>query len=65
MPNASRKRSLRLRRLEAWLPHIFKKMDRTRFLAAAVRGLADCYYNLALLYEELKKPKKAIQHMAQ
>lgn len=35
---------------------------------AALRGnpsLADCHYNLALLCEELKKPKEAIRHMAQ
>ena len=28
-------------------------------------ALADCHYNLALLYEELKRPKDAIRHMAQ
>ena len=27
--------------------------------------MADCHYNLALLYEELKKPKDAIRHMSQ
>ena len=35
---------------------------------AALRGdprLADCHYNLALLCEELHKPKDAIRHMAQ
>jgi tetratricopeptide (TPR) repeat protein len=35
---------------------------------AALRGnpgLADCHFNLALLYEELKRPKEAIRHMAQ
>ena len=35
---------------------------------AALRGdpdLADCHYNLALLYEKLEKPKEAIRHMAQ
>jgi tetratricopeptide (TPR) repeat protein len=35
---------------------------------AALRGnprLADCHYNLALLCEELQKPKEAIRHMAQ
>ena len=35
---------------------------------AALRGdpgLADCHYNLALLYEELEQPKEAIRHMAQ
>jgi tetratricopeptide (TPR) repeat protein len=33
---------------------------------AALRGnpeLADCHYNLALLYEERKRPKDAIRHM--
>ena len=28
-------------------------------------ALADCHYNLALLYEALAKPKDAIRHMAQ
>jgi len=35
---------------------------------AALRGnpgFADCHYNLALLCEELRKPKEAIRHMAQ
>jgi tetratricopeptide (TPR) repeat protein len=35
---------------------------------AALRGnpgLADCHYNLALLYEAVKQPKAAIRHMAQ
>lgn len=27
-------------------------------------GLADCHYNLALLYEKLGKPKEAIRHSA-
>lgn len=34
---------------------------------AALRGdpdLADCHYNLALLYEKLAKPKEAIRHMS-
>jgi tetratricopeptide (TPR) repeat protein len=34
---------------------------------AALRGdpdLADCHYNLSLLYEKLAKPKDAIRHMA-
>ena len=26
--------------------------------------LADCHYNLALLYEKVAKPKDAIRHMA-
>ena len=28
-------------------------------------ALADCHYNLALVYESLKKPKEALRHMAQ
>jgi tetratricopeptide (TPR) repeat protein len=28
-------------------------------------ALADCHYNLALLCEELNRPKEAIRHMAQ
>jgi tetratricopeptide (TPR) repeat protein len=34
---------------------------------AALRGdpgLADCHYNLSLLYEKLRKPKDAIRHMS-
>jgi tetratricopeptide (TPR) repeat protein len=34
---------------------------------AALRSdpdLADCHYNLSLLYEKLAKPKEAIRHMA-
>ena len=27
-------------------------------------GLAECHYNLALLFEKLKKPKEAIRHMS-
>ena len=27
-------------------------------------GLADCHYNLALLYQQLAKPKEAIRHMS-
>jgi hypothetical protein len=27
--------------------------------------MADCHYNVALLFDELKKPKQAIRHMAQ
>jgi tetratricopeptide (TPR) repeat protein len=34
----------------------------------ALRGdptLADCHYNLALLYDELAKPREAIRHIAE
>lgn len=65
MPNASRKRSLRLKRLEAWLRHVCKQMDRTRFSRRGNPGLADCHHHLALLCEDLKRPKEAIRHMAQ
>ena len=29
------------------------------------QGLADCHYNLSLLYQKLKKPREALRHMAQ
>ena len=28
-------------------------------------GLADCHYNLSLLYQKLKKPREALRHMSQ
>ena len=45
-----------------------RKNEAMEAYEAALRGnpdLADCHYNLALLYEKLKKPKEAIRHMAQ
>ena len=45
-----------------------RKSEAMEAYQAAVKrnpGLADCHYNLALLYEETKKPKEAIRHMAQ
>ncbi len=45
-----------------------RKKEAMEAYEAALRGnpgLADCHYNLALLCEELKKPKDAIRHMAQ
>jgi tetratricopeptide (TPR) repeat protein len=45
-----------------------RKPEAMEAYEAALRGnpgLADCHYNLALLCEELKKPKEAIRHMAQ
>jgi tetratricopeptide (TPR) repeat protein len=44
-----------------------RKADAMAAYEAALRGnpgLADCHYNLALLYEKLEKPKEAIRHMA-
>lgn len=44
------------------------KIDAIQAYEAALRidpALADCHYNLALLYEDAKKPKSAIRHMAQ
>ncbi len=32
---------------------------------AYCEGLADCHYNLALLCEDLGKPKEALRHLAQ
>ena len=45
-----------------------RKNEAMEAYEAALRGnpgLADCHYNLALLCEELEKPKEAIRHMAQ
>ncbi len=42
-----------------------KRWRPTRRRCAAIPALADCHYNLALLCEELEKPKEAIRHMAQ
>lgn len=45
-----------------------RKLEAMQAYESALRGdprLADCHYNLALLCEELKKPKEAIRHMAQ
>jgi len=45
-----------------------RKVEAMQAYEAALQGnpgLADCHYNLALICEELKKPKEAIRHMAQ
>ena len=45
-----------------------RKVEAMAAYQLALRGdpaLADCHYNLALLYEELERPKDAIRHMAQ
>ena len=39
-------------------------MDAYTSALRADPALADGHYNLALLYEKLKKPKDAIRHMA-
>ena len=42
--------------------------DALRAYDAALRGdpaLADCHYNLSLLYQKLRKPREALRHMAQ
>ena len=44
-----------------------RKSEAMETFEAALRGnpgLSDCHYNLALLCEELKKPKDAIRHMS-
>ena len=50
------------------LDDIGRKSEAIQVYEAALRvdpGMADCHYNLALLYEDVKKPKNAIRHMAQ
>ncbi len=45
-----------------------RKSDAIQTYEEALRiepSLADCHYNLALLYEDVQKPKSAIRHMAQ
>jgi tetratricopeptide (TPR) repeat protein len=45
-----------------------RKIEAMAAYQLALRGdpaMADCHYNLALLYEELEKPKDAIRHMSQ
>ena len=45
-----------------------RKPEAIEAYEAALRGdphLADCHYNLALLYEELEQPREAIRHMSQ
>ncbi|MGH8674345.1 MAG: tetratricopeptide repeat protein, partial [Burkholderiales bacterium] len=51
---------------------LLEDMGRTAAAAEAYRAaidgdpaFADCHYNLALVYESLRKPKEAIRHMAQ
>jgi len=39
--------------------------DVYRALLAQSPDMADAHYNLALLYEQVGKPKEAIRHMAQ
>jgi tetratricopeptide (TPR) repeat protein len=44
-----------------------RKSEAREAYEAALRGnpqMADCHYNLALLCEELDRPKEAIRHMA-
>jgi tetratricopeptide (TPR) repeat protein len=45
-----------------------RKAEAVEAYEQALRGdstLADCHYNLALLYDALRKPKNAIRHMSQ
>ena len=45
-----------------------RKNDAIAAYESALRidpSLADCHYNLALLYEDVKNPKNALRHMAQ
>jgi tetratricopeptide (TPR) repeat protein len=58
---------LLLYNLGVLLDDMERKAEAIETYEAALRGdpgLADCHYNLALLYERLKRPKDAIRHMA-
>jgi tetratricopeptide (TPR) repeat protein len=49
------------------LADLGRREDAAAAYEAALRarpGFADCHYNLALLYEELERPREAIRHMA-
>jgi tetratricopeptide (TPR) repeat protein len=49
------------------LEDVNRKAEAMEAYRAALRrdpDLADCHYNLALLYEALERPKEAIRHMA-
>ena len=59
---------LLLYNLGVLLDDIGRKSEAIQVYQAALQGdpgMADCHYNLALLYEDVKKPKSAIRHMAQ
>ena len=50
------------------LEDLQRKAEAAECYEAALRGdarMADCHYNLALLYEALERPRDAIRHMAQ
>jgi tetratricopeptide (TPR) repeat protein len=50
------------------LEDLGRKTDALASYQAALRGdpaMADCHYNLALLCEQLSRPREAIRHMAQ
>jgi tetratricopeptide (TPR) repeat protein len=58
---------LLLYNLGVLLDDMDRKMPALVAYEAALRGdpgLADCHYNLALLYEKLAKPQEAIRHMS-
>ena len=59
---------MQLYNLGVLLEDMERKAEAMQVYEAALRGdprLADCHYNLALLCQELGKPREAIRHMAQ
>ena len=59
---------LLLYNLGVLLDDLGRKTDALASYEAALRGdpaMADCHYNLALLCEQLSRPREAIRHMAQ
>ena len=59
---------LLLYNLGVLLEDLGRKTDALASYQAALRGdpaMADCHYNLALLCEQLSRPREAIRHMAQ
>jgi tetratricopeptide (TPR) repeat protein len=59
---------LLLYNLGVLLEDLGRKTDAMDSYEAALRGdpaMADCHYNLALLCEQLSRPREAIRHMAQ
>ena len=50
------------------LDDLKRKSEALQAYETALRGdpgLADCHYNLALLYEEFERPREALRHMAE
>lgn len=59
---------LLLYNLGVLLEDMGRRNDAVEAYEKALRGdprMADCHYNLALLYKKLGRPKQALRHMAQ